>query len=438
MRAAQKYPTNITLEPLLKFTQKRMCQTLREKLVHLCDQNRGPSLLSRIVHDTTPVLAGKSLDRMNRIMLQQVLPIIDDMGNYDYIDLHAWLRHAITIVSTNVTYGNLNPFQNRHIEDTFWELERNVALLLADIVPWLIAPKTWKARKRLCAAFKDYFDLAGYEGGSDLLAMRYKSFLGGGLTHEEIAYAEVPLIVGLLTNTVPAAFWVHFELFSRPKLLEDIRGEVEQNALNIAPDGMHIIDLGDLRDSCPLLLSMYQEVLRMRTTMVTIRFVTRDVFLADNYFLRAGTMLFMPAKQLGRHQSAWGTSADEFDAQRFLRSTTTIDDNGDKRKDPRRTGGFMAFGVSPTICPGRHFSTSEILALVVMIALRYGIAPVDRLWRAPPRMNSATTSNMAPVEGRFPVTVKKRQKYEGSCGSSRSPKARGNLVCLWVKFETPA
>lgn len=307
------------------------------------------------------------------------------------------------------------------------ELERNVALLLADIVPWLIAPKTWKARKRLCAAFKDYFDLAGYEGGSDLLAMRYKSFLGGGLTHEEIAYAEVPLIVGLLTNTVPAAFWVHFELFSRPKLLQDIRGEVEQNALNIAPDGTHIIDLGHLRDNCPLILSMYQEVLRMRTTMVTIRFVTRDVLLADNYFLRAGTMLFMPAKQLGRHQSAWGTSADEFDGRRFLRSTATIDDNGDKRKDPRRTGGFMAFGVSPTICPGRHFSTSEILALVAMIALRYDIAPVDRLWRAPPRMNSATTSNMAPVEGRFPVTVKKRQKYEGKLWQLKITEGKGQF-----------
>lgn len=120
MRAAQKHPTAITLEPLFKFMQKRMCQTPREKLVHLCDQNRGPSLLSRIVHGTTSVLAGKSLDRMNRTMLRELLPIIDDMGNYETIDLNAWLRHAITIVSTNITYGNLNPFQSRHIEDTFW------------------------------------------------------------------------------------------------------------------------------------------------------------------------------------------------------------------------------------------------------------------------------------------------------------------------------
>lgn len=120
MRAAQKHPTVITLEPLLKFTQKRLCQAQRDKLVHLCDQDHCPSLLSRIVHDTTPVLAGKSLDRMNGIIFRQLLPIIGDMSNYDTVDLNGWLRHAITIISTNATYGNLNPFKIRHIEDTFW------------------------------------------------------------------------------------------------------------------------------------------------------------------------------------------------------------------------------------------------------------------------------------------------------------------------------
>jgi hypothetical protein len=46
------------------------------------------------------------------------------------------------------------------------ELERNVVLLLANIVPWLIAPETWNAWKVLCAAFKYYFDLRGHEDGS--------------------------------------------------------------------------------------------------------------------------------------------------------------------------------------------------------------------------------------------------------------------------------
>ncbi|KAJ5784017.1 uncharacterized protein N7518_009694 [Penicillium psychrosexuale] len=427
MRAAQKHPTAITLEPLVKFTQKQLCQTPRNKLVHLCDQSYGSSILSKIVHDTGPILAGRSLDGINTIMLQHLLPIIDDMGNYETVDLNAWLRHTITSVSTNATYGNLNPFKNRHIEDTFWELERNVALLLASILPWILAPKTWKARKTLCAAFKTYFDLGGHEDGSELVAMRYRSFLGAGLTHEEIAYAEMPLIVGLLANTVPAAFWVHFELFSRLQLLEEVREEIEQNALKIAPDGTHIIDVGYFRDDCPLLLSVYQEVLRTRSTMVTIRVVTQDVVLADKYFLRSGTMLFMPAKQLGRDQSAWGNSADEFDGRRFMRSTTTTENNGGKKKEARRIGRFMAFGVSPSICPGRHFATSEILALAAMIALRYDVAPVDGSWNAPPKVKSATISNMCPVEGMFPVTVKKRQKYDGKSWQFEVTEGKGQF-----------
>ena len=120
MRAAQKHSSVITLEPLVNFSQKRLCQTRRNKLVHLCDRSYGSSLLSKIVHDTGPILAGKSPDRINRIMLQHLLPIIDDMGNNETVDLNSWIRHAITIVSTNTTYGNSNPFKNQYIEESVW------------------------------------------------------------------------------------------------------------------------------------------------------------------------------------------------------------------------------------------------------------------------------------------------------------------------------
>jgi hypothetical protein len=115
MRAAQKHPTIITLEPLLKLTQQRVCQTPGDTLGCLCDQGCGPSPLSRIVHDTTPVLAGKPLDRMYEIMLRGLLAIVNDMVNDKAVDFNAWLRHAITIASTNATYGSLNLFKSRHI-----------------------------------------------------------------------------------------------------------------------------------------------------------------------------------------------------------------------------------------------------------------------------------------------------------------------------------
>lgn len=120
MRAAQKHPTIITLEPLFELAQKRVCQTPGDSLGRLCDQSCGPSPLSRIAHHTTPVLAGKYLDRMNEIMLRGLLAIVNDMDNDGTVDLNAWLRHAVTIASINATYGTLNPFKRRHIEDTFW------------------------------------------------------------------------------------------------------------------------------------------------------------------------------------------------------------------------------------------------------------------------------------------------------------------------------
>jgi hypothetical protein len=93
----------------------------------------------------------------------------------------------------------------------------------------------------------------------------------------------------------------------------------------------------------------------------------------------------------------------------------------------------MAFGLSPSIYPGRYFATSEILALVAMIALRYHIAPADQVWHAPPRMNSATTSNMGPVEGKPPITAKRDESIKGSHGSSDSLKAKGSCFGCGLK-----
>jgi hypothetical protein len=86
----------------------------RGYLGRLCDQDCGPSLFSTILHNSTHVLAGKDLDRMNEIILRELQAIVNDMGNDEAVDLNAWLRHAITIASTNATYGSLNPFKSTH------------------------------------------------------------------------------------------------------------------------------------------------------------------------------------------------------------------------------------------------------------------------------------------------------------------------------------
>lgn len=121
MRAVQKQPEAVKFEPLLELIQERLCQTSSEKLAQLRGQHSGePSIYARLEHDMIPALSGKSLDRINKRMLRLLLPLLGEIGDGKTIDLVGWIRHAITVVSTDAIYGDLNPFKNPLVEDAFW------------------------------------------------------------------------------------------------------------------------------------------------------------------------------------------------------------------------------------------------------------------------------------------------------------------------------
>lgn len=220
---------------------------------------------------------------------------------------------------------------------------------------------------------------------------------------------------GLLSNTVPAAFWVLYDIFSRDTLLQQIREEIRQNALHISENGTHMIDLADLRDDCPLLISTFQEILRTRTSTSPTRFVTKDVMIGDRYLLKEGNVVMMPAVSIGRKPDVWGSTNDDFDPRRFMKKTTPENQAEEGKKDARRlVGGFMAFGVSPVICPGRHFASGEILGLVAMTALRYNVIPAGGIYKDPKTNAMAVASIMNPLKESFNVNVQPRKEFEGT------------------------
>lgn len=282
--------------------------------------------------------------------------------------------------------------------------------MIANTLPWLTARKAWSARNKVGKAIYKYAQKGGYEQGSELTKVRFNTTLESGVTVKDYAQLEVPMMIAFVSNTVPAAFWVLFDLFSRPQLLADIRNEVETNALSIAADGTHNIEIGALRESCPLLLSTFQEILRTRTTSSPSRIVTKDTLLADKYLLKAGSFVTVPAGEIGKRSEVWGETAMTFDPRRFMKSGPAKGQLGEK--EPRRVGGFMTFGVSPTICPGRHFACSEILGMVAMMILRYDIVPVNG-WVEPKDLVNSMVSIMRPVKSEFPVNVEQREDYAG-------------------------
>jgi len=68
---------------------------------------------------------GADLDAMNRVMIQNIAASLEhirpEKGCLDTsISLMRWLRHELTMATTNAVYGPLNPYVDRNVEDGFW------------------------------------------------------------------------------------------------------------------------------------------------------------------------------------------------------------------------------------------------------------------------------------------------------------------------------
>ncbi|KAL4995055.1 cytochrome P450 [Aspergillus recurvatus] len=411
MQAVQRNKRTLKFAPLVTFTAERFAGIHESGMKLLRDKEAGGAGLSaETVHAMEKTLIGPSLDRMNEKMARMLGPLVDELAaSTQIVDLYAWCTRAITAASTNASYGPLNPYKDPAIADAFWTFETNIAPLLPGIFPSVTARKAYKARETALSAVLAYFRMQGHEQGSELTKTRYRVMHEGGLSDMDIARAEVSMGLGLLSNTVPAAFWVLFDLYSRPALLREIREEVMGYAVSVEnthTPTKYIIDIPALRGSCPLFVSAYQEILRTRSMTAVTRVVTEDTVLADRYLLKKGGVVSIPASAMGADETVWGPeSANEFNPRRYMK-----ENNG---TSPRRTGGFMAFGVSPTICPGRHFASSEILALVAMVILRVDLTPVDDgMWKAPEKNSMAIASGMCPVKETFWVRVARREESE--------------------------
>jgi hypothetical protein len=262
MQAVQRNKRTLKFAPLVNFTAERFAGIPESGMSLLRDREAGGAGLSAgTVHAMEKTLIGPSLDRMNEEMARMLSPLVDELvASPQTVDLYAWCTRAITAASTNASYGPKNPYKDSAIADAFWTFETNIAPLITGVFPSIMTRKAYRARETTFAAVLTYFQTKGHEQGSELTKTRYRVMHAGGLSDTDIARAEVSMGLGLLSNTVPAAFWVLFDLYSRPSLLCEIRREVMKHAVRVentqTPMGRkHIIDISALRDSCPLLVS---------------------------------------------------------------------------------------------------------------------------------------------------------------------------------------
>ncbi|KAI9375898.1 cytochrome P450 [Aspergillus egyptiacus] len=384
--------------------------------LHRGKESHGQGLGSAATAALRPALLGEGLDQMNQKMTPLLANSVEELrSQHGAVNLYDWCTLAMTIASTAPVYGPKNPYAQSHVREAFWKVEHNLSFLMIGIAPWLIARTAWKGREDLARAFRQYYESGGHFDSSQMIYSRWKTQHEAGASVDDIARLEIAMGLGILSNTIPTSFWVIFDIYSRPQLLREIRNEICRNALSITSEGIHTVDLADVQEKCPLLLSSIQETLRLRSNSLQLRVIYEDTLLADSCLVKAGSLVVMPAAVINRNESAWGPNANTFDPHRFVSASQ-------KRQ---KAAAYLSFGTSPHICAGRHFATAEITALLTMLIMQFEIRPVEGRWVEPVTNVNAVAASLSPPVGSTPVTFEEREEVKGVEWEFRLSPGRG-------------
>ena len=230
---------------------------------------------------------------------------------------------------------------------------------------------------------------------------------------DDLARFESSLCIALLVNTAPATFWTLYHVLSNAELLLDLRQQLEAFVYPHPQDGAQYhqavsIEMAQVLKECPLLNSILEEVLRIRSSNASGRMVMRDTMLNDQYFLKAKSTVLIPSTSVHNNASIWGPSVKSFDPYRFVKQ--------EDAQMPRQPAyAYRAFGGGAALCPGRYLASMEILSVLTIIVLRFDITPVDSRgvatpWWEPKSRPHILTSILSPAKD-IPVLITEREKY---------------------------
>lgn len=292
--------------------------------------------------------------------------------------------------------------------------------LIASPLPSITARRYIRARETLLKAYMTYYENKGYEDpqASAFIRGRYQHQFEDGLSLEDIARGEVLGSIALLSNTMPATFWLVYHIVSDPAALADCReeltGALRTGGAKGGAGAVRSIDVGYIRRECPVLLSTFKEVFRHHGIGVSSRVVLEDHLLDGRFLLRKGNVLLIPGVVQHQEPSVWGEDAGDFSHRRFVSGGAAAE--GGAKGPGRRLNAvaFRGFGGGSTLCPGRHFAATEIMAFAALFILRFDARPASGAgWSAPSVEKTNLATSIHQPDHDLEIEVRLRDEYRG-------------------------
>ncbi|KAF2092603.1 cytochrome P450 [Rhizodiscina lignyota] len=321
---------------------------------------------------------GESLDELTAAAGNEFLAQLTDYkeilnanGGKKTEELLGWVKQLVTVATARFLYGPENPLAIQpELEPLFWDFDAGIPGLLLNVYPSITASKAYRGREALVKAFTNYLTAGKKSTGSALTQTRGVIADKHGLDVESTARCEVSFLFAGITNTAVTSYWLILHIFANPTLLKRIRKELELTLK--APSeksSVRMMNIKTITKDCKLLVSTFRETLRLYSDNASTRVVTTDTVLADQYFLKKGSILQIAGGIMHSDSTIWGGDAGQFNPERFLEDST-------KQKSVH-PAAFRGFGGGATLCPGRHFALNEILAFVAVVVLLFDVSSVD-------------------------------------------------------------
>ncbi|PNY26785.1 Uncharacterized protein TCAP_03306 [Tolypocladium capitatum] len=249
-------------------------------------------------------------------------------------------------------------------------------------LPWLTARPAYRARELLVDRLMS-FHRAHRDGLEASMAHRINAIAMNDAGWEEnVDYYRCELLeaLGLLATASTLSVWLMRYLLVDDALRREVVAQVRRlHTVTVPGDAADetsssgILDLEDVRTTCPHLVAAWYETLRLRVTVVP-RVVSRDFTLAMSSSpaavpIKKHDVILLPMLSFNMDAVTWGPDAASFRAERFI-------DAASGRLSTQLTRKVRGFGVAGNLCPGRTFGFETAMAATATLLRDFDVGSV--------------------------------------------------------------
>lgn len=351
-----------------------------------------------------PPLAAHNVWDISKSQLEHISDHINKSEDGEEVDLYKFCTRELVAATMHSMYGPQNPFAvHPELLEKFWEWDDGNIGYAISTFPQITARTAHKAMEECVQGWLEYTEKGLHSQAQPFLKQRYDMHMEAGISNYEHSRMEMSIILGFNSNASVTTFWVMNHIYSRPDLLDEIRDEVYANAFE-APG---TISATKVKDSCPLLNSVFRETLRLAAPMTSARVVLEDTTIAHTYLLKKGNVVQISGGVLNYDPEVWGPDVMSFNSRRFFYNPNGTKTNADgsindSKANAVHPAAFRSFGGGASLCPGRHFAQIEITSLAALMVMGFDLQPPEGMGKVewnPPKYDK-----------RFPLVVIKPTK----------------------------